>query len=249
MLTEFAAIRDAQTYRVAVAIRFCADLHGGIPSVNLSDAQIATATADHDSPEAATVAKRKDIMGVWLRRKLKDKLTEDEIDALAEQTFDEAFNEATEEKSCTFKATDDGHLYIEGRQVKALLKEAGSRMGFGKAIKGTRPSLKQDLHEAVHVDEDVLLLTRDGDSITEPDGIDTRPIHVMGPQGPRTAIKAVDYVTQAELRFTVRVLKSSGVTVDILKQILAFGQDLGLGADRSQGAGKFEVIGFDVANV
>lgn len=248
MLTEFAVIRDKQTYRATVGIRFCADVHGGIPAVNLSDVDLQVAADDPTSDQAQTVAKRKDLMAVWLRTKLADKMTEDEIAELAEKTFDEAFNEASEAKSCTFKSTDEGVLYLEGRQVKALIKEAGSRMGFGKAVKGQRPSLKQDLHEAVHVDEDVLLLTRDGEQITSPDGVETRPIHVMGPQGPRTAIKSVDYVTRAEIRFTCRVLKHCGVTVDVLKQILAFAQDLGLGADRSQGAGKFEVIEFEVDN-
>ena len=229
-----------------VAIQFKDRVVGGIPAVNVSD--------DDETPEGEKKRqKTRDLMDAWLNKNLADKLSEEEIAAIAEKTFDEAYQDAEAQASTTFKADDIG-LYLEGRQVKALLKEAGSRMGYGKAVaKGdaknpnpnARPSLKQDLHEALHVDEDTCYLFRDGAVVTQPDGYDVRPIHVITAQGPRTSIKKSAFVTGAQLHFTVRILKSCGVDEGVLVSILAFGQDLGLGADRSQGNGKFEVVEFD----
>lgn len=241
MHPTFAARRDQLNTLYDVTLQFNARVIGGIPAVNVAE--------DDDSPEGEKKSeKARNIMDAWLNKALEDKRTPEEIAEMAEQTFAEAYRDAEAQASTTFKADDTG-LYLEGRAVKAMLKEAGSRMGFGKAIKAGatgkgRPSLKQDLHEALHVDEDVIYLTRDGAVVTEPDGYETRPIHVIGPQGPRTSIKKCAFVEHATISFTVRVLKSCGVTEEILVDILAFAQDLGLGADRSQGNGKFEVVVF-----
>jgi len=227
----FHQLRESLNDKWIVTLSLNARLIGGIPAVNLHNGE-------------AGAEKSRDIMAVWLRKALADKMSEEEIEALAAKTFDEAYKEGEEESSTTFK-TDETGLYIEGRQVKAMLKEAGGRLGLGKSVKGERPSLKQDLHEALHVDEDAIHLMRDGQPLTVPDGCDARPIHVMTALGPRTSIKRTDYVEQPVITFTVRVLQNVGVKEEHLMQILAFGQDLGLGADRSQGHGKFTVTAFE----
>jgi hypothetical protein len=227
---RFAIRRTEMNQLYSVTLRFVNRCIGGIPAVNID--------ADDDSPAADKAeTKTKDLMSSWLSKNLADKLSPEEITALADRTFDEAYRDAEEQASTTFKADDTG-LYLEGRQLKAMLKEAGSRIGMGKL------KLKSALHEALHVDEDVVYLTRGGAVLIEPDGYETRPIHVMTAQGPRTSIKKTAYVTQAEVTFTVRVLRDCGVTEKHLVDILAFAQDLGLGADRSQGNGKFEVVAF-----
>lgn len=226
----FAERREELNTLFTVRIRFRDRLIGGIPAVDTSDEEGS-----------------KNLLRVWLTKNLADTRTEVEIEAEVEKTFAEAYSEAEEETTQTFKADETG-LYIEGRQVKAMLKEAGGRLGFNKAVKGTRPSLRQDLHEAMHVDEDRIYLgigmAGEGNHVV-PQGYETRAIHVMGPQGPRNAIKRSAYVERAECQFTVRILDNVVLDEAHLIDILAFGQDLGLGADRSQGHGKFEVIGFD----
>lgn len=220
--------REALNSKWTVTLQFAARVIGGIPAVGLDG-------ADPD--------KERNILSIWLKQRLPE-ATEAELAAEVEKTFAEAFKDAEEQSSTTFKADAEG-LYIEGRQVKAMLKEAGSRLGLGKAVAGKRPSLKQDLHEALHVDEDVIRLMRDGAPVTQPDGYEVRPIHVMGPQGPRTSIKRCAYVDHAQVTFTVRVLNVVTLSEEHLLDILAFAQDLGLGADRSQGNGKFAVVGFE----
>jgi hypothetical protein len=242
---EFAALRDEMNDKFKVRIRFKSRVIGGIPQSSTGDEE-----------------KTRNLMEIWLRKRLGDKLTEEQLAVEVEKTFEEAAGDAEEEVTQTFKGDDNG-LYIEGRQVKALFREAASRLGFNKAVKGQRPSLRQDIHEGLHVDEDRIYLlngviapmaevgseepstTVHGSHVAEPHGHETRPIHVMGPQGPRSAIKRSAYVENAECEFTVRVLNMIVLEEDHLRKMLAFGQDLGLGADRSQGNGKFEVIGFE----
>lgn len=229
----FAQRREALNSKWTVTLGFTARVIGGVPAVGL---------------DAGNGEKDRNILSIWLRQRLPE-ATEDELAAEVEKTFAEAYKDAEEQSSTTFKSDGEG-LYLEGRQVKAMLKEAGQRLGFGKAVKGERPSLKQDLHEALHVDEDVIHLRRGEGFVEKPDGYEVRPIHVMGPQGPRTSIKRCAYVEGAQVRFTVRVLNVVSLSEEHLVDILAFAQDLGLGADRSQGNGKFQVVGFErVQNV
>ena len=87
----------------------------------------------------------------------------------------------------------------------------------------------------------------------EPDGQEEGPIHVQTAQGPRTAIKRVDYVEDVSLSFEVWTLKKQNnsdaekkrhIGKEDLEKMLALAQENGLGADRSQGSGKFDVIEF-----
>jgi len=230
---EFADRREKMNTKFTVRIRFRDRLIGGIPAVEASDEEGS-----------------KNLLRAWLSKNLADKLSEEELEAEVNKTFTEAYTDAEEATTQTFKADDTG-LYIEGRQAKAMCREAASRLGYNKPIKGQRPSLRQDLQEALHVDEARIYLERgtDEDGIVEllrkPDGYETRAIHVMGLQGPRSAIKRSAFAEQVECQFTVRILNMVKLGEEELRNILAFGQDLGLGADRSQGHGKFEVIDFE----
>jgi hypothetical protein len=139
-----------------------------------------------------------------------------------------------------FRADDLG-LYIEARQVKAMLRESAQRLGLIKKVRGTRQVLQHDL----------LVRAQDGSQklhlgVEEPTGKDSRPISVVTRQGPRTAIKTFSYVTEPVLTFRIKVLAGGVgdgiIDLDTLQDMLDFGGDLGLGADRSQGEGTFELV-------
>ena len=57
-----------------------------------------------------------------------------------------------------------------------------------------------------------------------------------------TSLKKTDVVRDVELTFTVRRLDDSAVTEKALYALLSYSQQVGLGADRSQGSGVFEVL-------
>jgi hypothetical protein len=148
----------------------------------------------------------------------------------------------------TFKRDDDA-LYIEARQVKAMLREGAQRLGIIAKKRGSRQVIQHDLH-VVGQDKQKIRLCRAGVWLQEPDGVDERPISVMTRQGPRTAIKRFEYVTEPTITFTVQLL-AGGIGDKIvsaieLKQMMELGGWLGLGADRSQGAGMFTVVSVDL---
>lgn len=140
-----------------------------------------------------------------------------------------------------FKRNGSG-LYAEGRQVKACIKEAASiaveagkipQRGYGKASQAGK-GLRSFLPEHVFVVEDQIPL-----GVNEPSGRIERPIHVMGPRGPRDAMKAVDYVDEVKLDFTV--ISDWDFSEEWWAAVWLVAEQNGIGGDRSQGFGRFVV--------
>lgn len=75
--------------------------------------------------------------------------------------------------------------------------------------------------------------------------VEERPIQVMTMRGPRTSIKRVEFARNVTLNFRLRVLRDELVTGEQLRTILEYAQDGGIGADRSQGSGTFDLIEFE----
>ena len=143
---------------------------------------------------------------------------------------------------------DEFGLYIEARQVKAMLREAFQRLGLIKKVRGTRQVLQHDLHvRALRSKNSQKLYLLRGGPVSEPDGTITRPISVVTRQGPRTALKRTEHLDGVTVQFSVYILKE-GVGDGIigekeLREALELGGWIGIGADRSQGEGTFELTG------
>ena len=186
--------------------------------------------------------KNPELIEAWVNAKCKDK-TEAERKRIRDAHVDTLDDEVDgqREKSAIGFARVDGQLAIEGRQVKAMLKEAANIIKDKLPIKdGKISSLKSKVADQVFVVEEWIKLGR-----TDPDDVDERPIHVMTRQGPRDSLKVCEILRDVEIEFTVRRLSASGkssVPEKVLMAILDYAQSIGLGADRSQGAGVFEVL-------
>lgn len=137
-----------------------------------------------------------------------------------------------------FKRDEQG-LYIEGRQLKAALKEAAScavaagklnGRGWGKTNKG----LLSYLAEHVFIVEDRLHL-----GVTEPSGINQRFVHTFRGSG----IQYEEYVTDAKIDFTV--MADHDFSERDWAAIWTSGEQQGIGASRSQGYGRYEVTRWD----
>lgn len=147
----------------------------------------------------------------------------------------------------TFKRDDDG-VYVEARQIEALLKETMDTLDINKG-KGS-VARKQTMQHGLFVKPKKIHLMRDGESIEEPDGYEERPIHVMGFRGPRTALTREDYVENAEIEFEVWVVipnnrENPHIRKGHLEDMLELGQENGLGASRTQGYGKYDLDLFE----
>jgi hypothetical protein len=181
----------------------------------------------------------------WLRTKLADK---DELirEAVAKTmvdrgiTAEEAAKEVDSLKHLNgFKR--DGHgLYIEGRQLKAALKEAVNiaanagkitTKGWGNPDnKNYAKGIKAWFPEHVFILEDRLHL-----GVSEPSGIVQRFVHT--PRG--TGIQYEEYVEDAKVSFTV--VTDHDFTDEQWAMIWLTGEQQGIGASRSQGFGRYEV--------
>ena len=188
----------------------------------------------------------------WINSTNKERTTEvrQQLVDAAKETLPELVDEQAEKNSIGFKSDERG-LFIEGRQIQAMLKESGNIIkdiapgGIGKGKtdeeKGVL-ALKKKISENVFVMEDRIYLGR-----AKPDAIEERPIHVMTAQGPRTSIKCVEVCRDVEVAFTLKRRVGNIVTLKTLLAVLDYAQSMGGGADRSQGRGRFAVLSVDAA--
>lgn len=156
-------------------------------------------------------------------------LAVDELGKLAEQL-------ALTKNTNGFKIDPEHGLYIEGRIVKAMLKEntniifAGTP-GWGATRKGPRNAVA----EWVFVNPDKIYLDR-----MAPDGVDLFIGHTSGPKGPTSNLTYYEYVERPKIQFEVMVTKDR-VTLDQWVAIWNQAEENGLGSLRSQGFGRFDI--------
>jgi hypothetical protein len=151
-----------------------------------------------------------------------------------------------------FRRDDTGQLCIEGRIVKAALKEwsnsaypglnfpGKSKVAAYKNAKGEEKAplqkgLMRYLSEAVIVDD--LLV---GLGVTEAARVEERIKHVTTRQGPRSTITRVEVVERPTITFTLRV-RDDFLPREAWARIWAVGEGIGLGADRGRSDGQFEL--------
>lgn len=186
----------------------------------------------------------------WIRTKM-GATAEEEVQRLVAETMvergltgdgitkDEAVEIVNAQKNLNGFRRDERGLYIEGRQLKAALKEATSiavaagklgKRGWGATNKG----LLAYLAEHVFVVEDRLYL-----GVAEATGINQRFVHTW--RG--TGIQYEEYVEDAKVDFTV--ITDHNFSEKEWAAIWLCGEQNGLGASRSQGYGRYEVTRWD----
>lgn len=142
-----------------------------------------------------------------------------------------------------FKRTMDGVLYMEGRCIKSMLKEATS-IGYASGHTPKKSGLtgKSTLNyvaEHVQVIEDVCEITRDGIPVMDPDEIEQHFVHTF--RG--NSISYTEVLRGVRVAFTITT--DDGKLEDLLRTSLTIAEQNGLGARRSQGSGRFVVTRFD----
>lgn len=137
----------------------------------------------------------------------------------------------------------DGQLVYEGRCMKSAFKEASNVAYPGTSWpgkpEGVRKGLMRYLAERVFVEDQYIPL-----GVAEASGTEQRIKHIIGPQGPRSAINVVDYVTKPKLTFTVAVLDDF-LPAKAWARIWQCAEEIGIGADRARSDGKFELLAWD----
>lgn len=147
-----------------------------------------------------------------------------------------------------FKLNDKG-LYIEGRTVKAAIKESTNILFAGDRWLKKQKKDSDDLYggkgpravvaERVFVNPDQISLGVDG-----PTGIDLFIGHTQGPKGRQSNLTHYEYVDRPLITFDVMVAQDA-VENDNWEALWVHAQENGLGALRSQGFGRFDVMAWD----
>lgn len=200
----------------------------------------------------------------WVTAKVKHTRSASEIEDLVLQTMaelkmtqDQAIAEVANKRlagTSMFKQDARG-LYIEGRQLKSALKEAVSvtvaagqlpQRGWGRTNKG----LLSYFSEHVFVREERLYLHRapvesvadldvTGEPVVQPDGTLQKLIHTFRGD----AISYEEYVQEVNLDFTVETDHS--FTHEEWGLVWLHGENEGIGASRSQGFGRYEIVAWE----
>jgi hypothetical protein len=141
----------------------------------------------------------------------------------------------SQKRTTGFKCGPEG-LYVEGRQIKAMLKESTNIVFAGERWGPTRKAAKSFFAERVFVDPDRVPL-----GVSEPSGVETVIGHLSGPAGPRSTLGNYEYVLQPAIDFRVLVLRDC-ITPEQWRDIWCLAQENGFGTLRSQGYGRFDVV-------
>ena len=200
------------------------------------------------------VPKNPDLIEAWVKARTgyDDELTKAQTkEALETQTEEIAAGSGM----WTGFASDDVGIFLHTRNVKAMFRESSTLLGITQKKRGSKQIIQHGFevkgcvvkNSKLATSESHVYFMKDDNILAVPDGSEEGPIHVMTAQGPRTALKRQDFVEEAMLAFDVWILKTESAEKRHLGEkdlhhMLTHAQENGLGASRSQGNGKFDVI-------
>lgn len=153
--------------------------------------------------------------------------------------IEEAITEAGKKALNGFYRMPNGQLAVEGRQIKAMLKEATNIKFPWRAAKPRKyngKSMKGAVSEHVFVVEDYIPL-----GVTEPDGIDVR---FSATSTGRRAITREEYLESVDVNFTM--VTDMDLKQKDWAQIFVTAEMQGFGTSRSQGYGTFQTTRFEL---
>lgn len=189
----------------------------------------------------------------WIKTKLRDVRSDAEIQEVIATTMAElGLNEEEAVREASSKMVgmngfkrDEVGLYVEGRQLKAALKEAvmvAANSGKLETAKWGNPDnaaykkqIKGWFPEHVFVVEERLYILHDGEPVQVHDGVTQKFVHTHRGD----SISYEQFVRDAEIRFTIKAdyeLKEQQWAM-----IFLTGQMQGFGASRSQEYGRYIV--------
>jgi len=140
-----------------------------------------------------------------------------------------------------------GFQYVQGighcisvRQIRGHIKDCGRYVStnyVGKGPKGSGPMLGYRIVNGCYPKEYWTPICRlDGTPAEKPDGQKIIFVHVVGPRGPRDAIKIVDYFENVMVTFTLKCLN---VSQSDLETVMQYGATHGFLGERGPGEGRY----------
>lgn len=185
---------------------------------------------------------------------LKSRGLEDQIDVVPiddPEARARAAADVIDEGLCEFhRRPDAAGIWFPTNNIKAMLKENWSVLGFRNEVRGSRGALAEGMF--VYSVVPTVTNPEELDWIylgDKPTGEHKAVAHTIGPMGPRSSVKRHEYVDSVDFWFEIKISKSveEKVPDNAIAKTLIHAQEHGMGACRSQGFGKFNIIEvFDV---
>lgn len=197
-------------------------------------------------------------------RKEPVEIIEEQITEMSETSLEEEIKKIT----TTFKKDIKGY-YFGSYAFQACIKDVGSTLGYFVKYHGT----KQVFQHGMNIWKDVtdkasglseaelldlkyfrigdaiktykLYFERDGEILTEPDGLATDGFTTSGPKGSRSIVKCSHYFENAELSFEIWLQPHAKINEEMLLNMLSRSQDNALGSGRQAGKGKFRIVALE----
>lgn len=188
-------------------------------------------------PILGSVSLDKEIFTKYIASKAKDNEKE-KANADVENVIDGA------EKTTGFYRDSKGRPIIKAYQIKGFMKESC------KALKDQLGicSCVSKIDNFVFFVEDNINFKCNGKVVKDITGYLERPLRGETAQGPRVSLAKSERIDDWELTFTIKVLenkktaKSVALTMDVVKEILSYGELKGLLQWRNAGYGSFEIV-------
>lgn len=153
--------------------------------------------------------------------------------------------EELEQRWVGFSADELG-LFVPGGNVRAHLKDCAGvltramKLGLVDNL-GKMANFHHHLKCAIYILEDrVHIRDTEGKIVTKPSGYRDMTLSPMTAQGPRTCLKRVDYVEDAQIVCTVQMMAYSEVKPAHVQMCLEYGEQHGFGQDRSLQFGRYK---------
>lgn len=224
-------------YDVEIKVK---DLHGGRPQdPRVVEGWIKSKLQDNDERLRQLVSEAIQDLG-YTEEDLEDpKKIEKAISQAGKKSLNGFYRLPAKNKLVVDGDAEEGELAVEGRQIKAMIKES-TNIAFpwnkGQGEKYMGKSMKGAVSEHVFVLEDYVPL-----GTTEPDGIDVR---FSATTTGRRAITREEFLSEVVVPFTM--VTDMDLGKETWAQIFVTAELQGFGASRSQGYGTFETIKFDL---
>lgn len=177
-------------------------------------------------PMLGTCPKQKDIYKKFIAAKVSEAQGEEEAESIQE----------SEDKGWTSYHKDDAGYFLFDYALKGFLCESARTLKQWGAMKQLQDKFKRYVFVTPRK---IRLPEIDAEPLE-------RPLRAQTAQGPRVTLVRSDQIAAGtELNFEIVVTPDgSGITEELIKQVLEYGQFMGLNQWRSGGYGRFEVVEF-----
>lgn len=177
-----------------------------------------------------------------------------QIDALVAQVVEEVGvgedgDTEPEFATATFKHNGLG-IFYEPRTIRGHFKDCAQQLGpfFNPVLAAFKAKVANHIYvgdlDGDTRDNAPIYLWRQNERITKVDGTETRYIQAMTRQGPRSTVKFIEYVEAPMIEFTLKALNDGVIRMDHIQTLLEYGGTHGMGQERSQQWGQYEVTMF-----